>query len=127
MSSLHLVALTLQRSSLVNQAVYGTFSSKKEAELVVARGSVLELLRPDAQAGTPGWTHGATSTQADSNSWDHSDGTGAYQGSGPVYTASRWESTSTSDDDTDTTPLANHALTNNYNNSVYQSLIKKKY
>ena len=51
-SSLHLVALTLQRSNLVNQAVYGTFSSRKEAEIVVSRGSVLELLRPDSREGT---------------------------------------------------------------------------
>ena len=51
-SSLHLVALTLQRSNLVNQAVYGTFSSRKEAEIVVSRGSDLELLRPDSREGT---------------------------------------------------------------------------
>ena len=50
-SSLHLTALTLQKSTLVNQAVYGNFSTAKVAEIIVSRGSILELLRPDINQG----------------------------------------------------------------------------
>ena len=39
--------LTLQRPGGISQAVTGSFSAPKQQELVVARGDVLELLRPD--------------------------------------------------------------------------------
>jgi hypothetical protein len=39
--------LTLQRPGGISQAVVGSFSAPKQQELVVARGDVLELLRPD--------------------------------------------------------------------------------
>jgi splicing factor 3B subunit 3 len=39
--------LTLQKPGGINQAVVGSFSAPKLHELVVARGDVLELLRPD--------------------------------------------------------------------------------
>ena len=42
-----LYGLTLQRSSGITAAAYGNFSAAKQQELVVARGKVLELLRPD--------------------------------------------------------------------------------
>jgi len=32
---------------MVNQAIYGNFSSPKAQELVISRGKFLELLRPD--------------------------------------------------------------------------------
>lgn len=45
--SLQTLVLNLQRSSAINTAVYGNFSAPKAQEIVVARGNVLELLRPD--------------------------------------------------------------------------------
>jgi len=47
MAALHLYALTLQRSSAITAAVYGNFSGPKQQELAVARGKLLELMRPD--------------------------------------------------------------------------------
>ena len=44
---MHLYALTLQKSSGITSAVYGNFSAPKLQEVIVARGKVLELLRPD--------------------------------------------------------------------------------
>jgi len=44
---MHLYSLTLQKSSGITAAVYGNFSAPKQQELVVARGKVLELIRPD--------------------------------------------------------------------------------
>eukprot|EP01035_Chromulina_nebulosa_P023216 gene23216-30092_t len=41
------LAVTLQQSSAVSQAIYGNFSAPKQQEIVVAKGGVLELLRPD--------------------------------------------------------------------------------
>jgi len=42
-----LYSLTLQKPSAINQAVYGNFSAPNAQEIVVGRGKVLELLRPD--------------------------------------------------------------------------------
>lgn len=39
--------LTLQKPTAIVQAIYGNFSGAKAHEIVVARGGVLELLRPD--------------------------------------------------------------------------------
>jgi len=44
---MHLYSLTLQKSSGITAAVYGNFSAPRQQELVVARGKVLELMRPD--------------------------------------------------------------------------------
>jgi len=44
---MHLYAVTLQKSSGITAAVYGSFSAARQHELVVARGKVLELMRPD--------------------------------------------------------------------------------
>ena len=44
---MHLYALTLQKPTAINKAIYGSFSGPKAQELIVARGRILELLRPD--------------------------------------------------------------------------------
>lgn len=44
---MHLLNLTLQPPSGINRAVYGNFSGPQAHEFVVARGNVLQLLRPD--------------------------------------------------------------------------------
>ena len=44
---MHLYCKTLQKASGITSAVYGNFSGPKQQEIVVARGKVLELLRPD--------------------------------------------------------------------------------
>lgn len=46
--SMHLYALTLQRSSAITAAVFGNFSAPRQQELAVARGKVIELMRPNA-------------------------------------------------------------------------------
>ena len=45
--NMNLYSLTLKKSSMINQAIYGNFSSPKAQELVISRGKFLELLRPD--------------------------------------------------------------------------------
>ena len=44
---MYLYNLTLQKSTSVIQCVYGNFSGPKAQEIIVGRGKVLELLRPD--------------------------------------------------------------------------------
>lgn len=44
---MHLLNLTLQPPTAVNLAVYGNFTGAQAQEFVVARGNVLQLLRPD--------------------------------------------------------------------------------
>ncbi|KAF1317873.1 Pre-mrna-splicing factor rse1, partial [Globisporangium splendens] len=44
---MHLLNLTLQPPSGINLAVYGNFTGPQAQEFVVARGNVLQLLRPD--------------------------------------------------------------------------------
>ncbi|KAL1520024.1 hypothetical protein AB1Y20_023502 [Prymnesium parvum] len=44
---MHLYALTLQKSSGITAALYGTFSGARAQEVIVARCKVLELMRPD--------------------------------------------------------------------------------
>lgn len=39
--------LSLHKATAVTQAIFGNFSAPKAQEIVVARGKVLELLRPD--------------------------------------------------------------------------------
>lgn len=43
--------LTLQRATGSTHAIHGSFSGTKQQEIVVARGKVLELLRPDPNTG----------------------------------------------------------------------------
>jgi splicing factor 3B subunit 3 len=44
---MHLYALTLQPPGAVTTAVFGNFSAPRQQEVVVAKGRVIELLRPD--------------------------------------------------------------------------------
>jgi splicing factor 3B subunit 3 len=44
---MHLLSLNLQKSSAINIAVYGNFSGPKAQEIIVAKGSSIELFRPD--------------------------------------------------------------------------------
>ncbi|GAB4816845.1 hypothetical protein N2152v2_003891 [Parachlorella kessleri] len=46
---MYLYSLTLSRASAITCAIYGNFSAAKVQEIVVSRGKVLELLRPDEQ------------------------------------------------------------------------------
>ncbi|EPT04569.1 hypothetical protein FOMPIDRAFT_95487 [Fomitopsis schrenkii] len=48
---MHLYNLTLQTPTAITHAVAGNFSGSRQQEIVVARGTRLELLRPDAQSG----------------------------------------------------------------------------
>ncbi len=50
-SAMHLYALTLQRPTCITCAVAGNFSGTKQQEILVGRGSVVELLRPDPNTG----------------------------------------------------------------------------
>ncbi|KAL4657067.1 splicing factor 3B subunit 3 [Arapaima gigas] len=43
--------LTLQRATGITHAIHGNFSGTKQQEIVVSRGKILELLRPDANTG----------------------------------------------------------------------------
>ena len=45
--NMHLLGLTLQRPSAINCAIHGNFTAPKAQEIIVARGRILELLRPD--------------------------------------------------------------------------------
>mmetsp|Transcript_2281 Transcript_2281/g.5207 ORF Transcript_2281/g.5207 Transcript_2281/m.5207 type:complete len:1210 (+) Transcript_2281:84-3713(+) len=45
--AMHMYGLTLQKATAVTQAIYGNFSAPKAQEIVVTRGKILELLRPD--------------------------------------------------------------------------------
>eukprot|EP00897_Mesotaenium_endlicherianum_P002524 jgi/Mesen1/229/ME1141729C07661 len=45
---MYLYSLTLQKPTGIANAIFGTFSGTKEQEIVVGRGKILELLRPDA-------------------------------------------------------------------------------
>lgn len=46
-NSINFIALNLQKPSAINVAVYGNFSQAKAHEFVVAKGNMIELLRPD--------------------------------------------------------------------------------
>lgn len=43
--------LTLQRATGIVQAVHGNFSGGKTQEILVSRGKILELLKPDPNTG----------------------------------------------------------------------------
>eukprot|EP00795_Rhopilema_esculentum_P001912 gene1912-16412_t len=48
---MYLYNLTLQKASAIYCAVHGQFSGTKSQEIVVSRGKVLEILRPDPNTG----------------------------------------------------------------------------
>ncbi|CAG9837474.1 unnamed protein product [Diabrotica balteata] len=43
--------LTLQRGTTISHAIHGNFSGSKIQEIVISRGKILELLRPDPNTG----------------------------------------------------------------------------
>ncbi len=43
--------LTISPTTAINQAIHGNFSGTKQQEIIVARQSRLELLKPDAASG----------------------------------------------------------------------------
>ena len=43
--------LTLQRSTAITHAIHGNFSGAKLQEIIVSRGKILELMRPDPNTG----------------------------------------------------------------------------
>ncbi|KAI0786785.1 CPSF A subunit region-domain-containing protein [Abortiporus biennis] len=48
---MHLYNLTLQPPTAITQAIVGNFSGARHQEIIVSRGTRLELLRPDVQTG----------------------------------------------------------------------------
>jgi hypothetical protein len=50
-SNMFLYSLSILQPSSITQAILGAFSGKKQQEIVVAQGSRLSLLRPDATQG----------------------------------------------------------------------------
>lgn len=48
---MYLYNLTLQRATGIVHAVHGSFAGTKQQEIAVAKGKVLELLRPDVNTG----------------------------------------------------------------------------
>lgn len=49
--AMFLYNLTVSPTSAINQAIHGNFSGTKQQEIIVARNSRLELLRPDPNTG----------------------------------------------------------------------------
>ncbi|KZT10782.1 uncharacterized protein LAESUDRAFT_747419 [Laetiporus sulphureus 93-53] len=48
---MHLYNLTLQPPTAITHAIAGNFSGSRQQEIIVSRGTRLELLRPDVQSG----------------------------------------------------------------------------
>ncbi|ESO03752.1 hypothetical protein HELRODRAFT_100012 [Helobdella robusta] len=48
---MHLYNLTLQKATGVTHVIHGNFSGTKQQEIVVSRGKVLEILKPDPNTG----------------------------------------------------------------------------
>lgn len=48
---MYLYNLTLQRATGITQAVHGNFSGGKQQEIVICRGRLLEIVRPDPNTG----------------------------------------------------------------------------
>ena len=48
---MHLYNLTLQTPTAITQAVVGNFSGARQQEIIISRGTRLELVRPDPQSG----------------------------------------------------------------------------
>ncbi len=51
LQKMYLYNLTLQRATGIIQAVQGNFSGTKQQEIVIARGKVLEIVKPDPNTG----------------------------------------------------------------------------
>ncbi|KAM7396170.1 hypothetical protein PAMP_019232 [Pampus punctatissimus] len=51
LGTMFLYNITLQRATGITHAIHGNFSGTKMQEIVVSRGKILELLRPDANTG----------------------------------------------------------------------------
>lgn len=50
-NKMYLYNLTLQRATGIIQAVQGNFSGGKQQEIIIARGKVLEIVKPDPNTG----------------------------------------------------------------------------
>lgn len=48
---MYLYNLTLQRATGITHAVHGNFSGSKQQEIIIARGKLLEIVRPDPNTG----------------------------------------------------------------------------
>lgn len=48
---MHLYNFTIQPPTAITQAIVGNFSGARQQEIIVSRGTRLELLRPDPQTG----------------------------------------------------------------------------
>lgn len=48
---MYLYNLTLQKATGITHAVHGNFSGSKQQEIVISRGKVLEIVRPDPNTG----------------------------------------------------------------------------
>ena len=48
---MHLYNLTLQRSTGICSAIHGNFSGNKQQEIALAKGTVLEIIKPDTSTG----------------------------------------------------------------------------
>lgn len=48
---MHLYNLTLQPPTAITQAIVGNFSGARQQEIIVSRGTRIELLQPDVQTG----------------------------------------------------------------------------
>ena len=48
---MHLYNFPLQPPTAITQAIVGNFSGTRQQEIIVSRGTRLELLRPDPQTG----------------------------------------------------------------------------
>lgn len=48
---MHLYNLTLQPPTAITQAIVGNFSGGRQQELIISRGTRLELLRPEPNTG----------------------------------------------------------------------------
>ena len=51
LGTMYLYNLTLQRATGITHAIHGNFSGTKQQEIIVSRGKLLELLRPDPNTG----------------------------------------------------------------------------
>lgn len=51
LGGMHLYNLTLQPPTAATQAIVGNFSGARTQEIIISRGTRLELLRPDVQTG----------------------------------------------------------------------------
>ena len=48
---MHLYNLTLQRSTCICYAIHGNFSGSKQQEIALAKGTVVEIIKPDTSTG----------------------------------------------------------------------------